>query len=67
MSDEKNRHRVPFAFLQEIKDLFTNKYGPELPQRAIAFSLNEEFSRVIMDRMDYYNSAGAYCNNPYDP
>jgi vesicle-associated membrane protein 7 len=59
MSDEKNRHRVPFAFLQEIKDLFTHKYGPELPQRAIAFSLNEEFSRVIMDRMDYYNSAGA--------
>jgi vesicle-associated membrane protein 7 len=59
MSDEKNRHRIPFAFLQEIKDLFTHKYGLEVPQRAIAFSLNEEFSRCIQDRMDYYNSAGA--------
>eukprot|EP00574_Skeletonema_japonicum_P002744 CAMPEP_0201713130 /NCGR_PEP_ID=MMETSP0593-20130828/43_1 /ASSEMBLY_ACC=CAM_ASM_000672 /TAXON_ID=267983 /ORGANISM="Skeletonema japonicum, Strain CCMP2506" /LENGTH=223 /DNA_ID=CAMNT_0048202211 /DNA_START=63 /DNA_END=734 /DNA_ORIENTATION=- len=59
MSDEKNRHRVPFALLQEIKDLFTHKYGLEVPQRAIAFSLNEEFSRVLQDRMEYYNSAGA--------
>eukprot|EP00573_Skeletonema_grethae_P010343 CAMPEP_0201696392 /NCGR_PEP_ID=MMETSP0578-20130828/8067_1 /ASSEMBLY_ACC=CAM_ASM_000663 /TAXON_ID=267565 /ORGANISM="Skeletonema grethea, Strain CCMP 1804" /LENGTH=223 /DNA_ID=CAMNT_0048182383 /DNA_START=182 /DNA_END=853 /DNA_ORIENTATION=- len=59
MSDEKNRHRVPFALLQEIKELFTHKYGLEVPQRAIAFSLNEEFSRVLQDRMDYYNSAGA--------
>ena len=59
MSDEHNRHRIPFAFLQEIKDLFHSKYGLELPQRAIAFSLNEEFSKVIQDRMDYYNNAGS--------
>lgn len=57
MSDEKNRHRVPFAFLHDMKDLFAHKYGWEVPQRAIAYSLNEEFSRVIQDRMDYYNSA----------
>ncbi|KAL3772216.1 hypothetical protein ACHAW5_009363 [Stephanodiscus triporus] len=59
MSDEHNRHRIPFAFLQEIKDLFHSKYGVEVPQRAIAFSLNEEFSKVIQDRMDYYNNAGS--------
>lgn len=59
MSDEQNKHRVPFAFLQELKDLFTSKYGLEVPQRAIAFSLNEEFSKIIQDRMDYYNSAGS--------
>ncbi|KAL7541575.1 hypothetical protein ACHAXR_011916 [Thalassiosira sp. AJA248-18] len=59
MSDEHNKHRVPFAFLQELKDLFNSKYGLEVPQRAIAFSLNEEFSKVIQDRMDYYNSAGS--------
>eukprot|EP00985_Skeletonema_marinoi_P023481 scaffold15698_cov154-Skeletonema_marinoi.AAC.17 len=58
MSDE-NRHRVPFALLQEIKELFTHKYGLEVPQRAIAFSLNEGFSRILQDRMEYYNSAGA--------
>mmetsp|Transcript_37407 Transcript_37407/g.80737 ORF Transcript_37407/g.80737 Transcript_37407/m.80737 type:complete len:160 (-) Transcript_37407:220-699(-) len=60
MSDEnKSRHRVPFAFLAEVKDLFTSKYGPDVPQRAIAFSLNEEFSRIIADRMSYYNDAGS--------
>ena len=58
MSDEHNKHRIPFAFLQEVKDLFNSKYGMEVPQRAIAFSLNEEFSKVIQDRMDYYNNAG---------
>jgi vesicle-associated membrane protein 7 len=59
MSDEHNRHRIPFAFLQEIKDLFHSKYGMEVPQRAIAFSLNEEFSKLIQDRMDFYNNAGS--------
>ena len=63
MSDEHNRHRIPFAFLQEIKDLFNSKYGLEVPQRAIAFSLNEEFSKVIQDRMDYYNNAGSNVDN----
>ncbi len=59
MSDEQNKHRVPFAFLNDMKDLFTRKYGMDVPQRAIAFSLNEEFSKVIQERMDYYNSAGS--------
>lgn len=63
MSDELNRHRVPFAFLNEVKDLFTQKYGMTVPQRAIAFSLNEEFSKVIQERMDYYNSAGSNVDN----
>mmetsp|Transcript_14449 Transcript_14449/g.27549 ORF Transcript_14449/g.27549 Transcript_14449/m.27549 type:complete len:226 (+) Transcript_14449:83-760(+) len=61
MSDEtKSRHRVPFAFLHEVKTHFTSKYGHDVPQRAIAFSLNEEFSRVIADRMNYYNDAGSH-------
>ena len=34
-----------------------------IPQRAIAFSLNEEFSKVIQDRMDYYNSAGSHVDS----
>eukprot|EP00804_Cyclotella_cryptica_P018557 CCRYP_004353-RA/>CCRYP_004353-RA protein AED:0.21 eAED:0.21 QI:364/1/1/1/0.5/0.33/3/1187/223 len=63
MSDEQNKHRVPFAFLQDIKSLFTHKYGLEIPQRAIAFSLNEEFSRTIKERMDYYNNAGSNVDN----
>mmetsp|Transcript_1495 Transcript_1495/g.2815 ORF Transcript_1495/g.2815 Transcript_1495/m.2815 type:complete len:224 (+) Transcript_1495:163-834(+) len=63
MSDEQNKHRVPFAFLQDMKDLFTQKYGMEVPQLAIAFSLNEEFSRIIKERMEYYNNAGSAVDN----
>jgi len=56
MSDEKNKHRVPFSFLQDMKQHFTAKYGLEDPQTAIAFSFNEAFSKIIRDRMDFYNS-----------
>lgn len=59
MSDEQNRLRVPFAFLQDVQTLFTQKYGLDVPQRAIAFSLNEEFARVLGARMDYYNDGGS--------
>lgn len=58
MSDEKNKHRVPFAFLQDVKEQFALKYGADIPQRAIAFSLNEEFSKLLHARMEYYNGAG---------
>ena len=34
-------------------------FGDELPQTAIAFSMNEEFSKVIHERMDFYNSENA--------
>lgn len=56
MSDELNKHRIPFAFLNDMKDQFTSKYGREEPQHAIAFAYNEEFSKIIEARMDYYNS-----------
>lgn len=50
------QHRIPFAFLQDIKQLFLTKYGHEIPLTAIAFAMNEEFSPMIRDRMDFYNS-----------
>lgn len=56
MSDELNKHRIPFAFLTDMKDRFTAKYGREEPQQAIAFAYNEEFSKIIAERMDYFNS-----------
>ncbi len=59
MSDEKNKHRVPYAFLQDMKDRFLATYGLEAAQLAIAFQFNEEFSKVICERMGYYNSGGA--------
>jgi Synaptobrevin/VAMP-like protein len=62
MSDEKNKHRLPYAFLQDIQDLFLAKYGLEIAQRAIAFSLNDEFSTIIQQRMEHFNSGGAMDN-----
>jgi vesicle-associated membrane protein 7 len=59
MSDEKNKHRIPFAFLQDLKQLFLNRYGLDIPQRAIAFSMNEDFSPTIQQRMEYFNSEEA--------
>ena len=59
MSDEKNKHRIPFAFLEDMKTQFTAKFGVEAPQTAIAFSMNEDFSGVMQDRMTYFNSGEA--------
>ena len=56
MSDELNKHRIPFAFLNDMKDQFTAKYGRDEPQHAIAFAYNEEFSPLIQQRMEYFNS-----------
>jgi vesicle-associated membrane protein 7 len=59
MSDEVNKHRIPYAFLQDIKERFVAHYGTDAPLQAIAFSYNEEFSRVLDERMAYYNSDDA--------
>lgn len=59
MSDEKNKHRIPFGFLEDMKQSFTTKFGHEAPQTAIAFSMNEDFSPIIKERMDFYNSDDA--------
>jgi len=59
MSDVGNKHRIPYAFLTDMKERFVGRFGNELPQTAIAFSMNEEFSRIIQGRMEFYNSDDA--------
>jgi vesicle-associated membrane protein 7 len=59
MSDELNKHRIPYAFLNDIKDRFQSKYGREEPLHAIAFAYNEEFARTIQERMEFFNSEEA--------
>jgi hypothetical protein len=56
MSDELNKHRIPYAFLQDMKERFLAQYGHEAPLTAHAFCYNDEFSRTLQERMDYYNS-----------
>ncbi|GMI35419.1 hypothetical protein TrCOL_g6361 [Triparma columacea] len=57
MSDSQNQHRLPFAFLSKVEEVFTSKYGSQA-LTAIAFSMNEEFSPVLKKEMEFYN------NNP---
>jgi vesicle-associated membrane protein 7 len=59
MSDEKNKHRIPFGFLTDIKTNFITKFGLEAAQNAIAFAMNEDFKGIIAERMEYYNSDDA--------
>lgn len=59
MSDELNKHRIPFAFLEDTKDNFLRKFSLETAQSAIAFAMNEEFKAVLTERMGYYNSETA--------
>ena len=56
MSDELNKHRIPYAFLQDMKERFVALYGRDAPLTAYAFSMNDEFARTIQERMDFYNS-----------
>lgn len=63
MSDDLNKHRIPYAFLEDMKQNFIAKYGREQPLKAIAFSMNEAFSVVIKDRMEYYNSPNPNIDN----
>lgn len=56
MSDEKNKHRIPFAFLEDVKGRFLAQFGSESAQQAIAFAMNEDFKGIIADRMEYFNS-----------
>ena len=56
MSDEKNKHRIPFAFLEDTKNRFLAEFGLEEAQQAIAFAMNEAFKGTLAERMEYFNS-----------
>ncbi|CAM9122016.1 unnamed protein product [Ascophyllum nodosum] len=55
MADEESRRRIPFAFLQEIKNRFQATYG-DRALTATAFAMNEDFSRTLEKQMDVFNS-----------
>jgi vesicle-associated membrane protein 7 len=58
MCDDMNKRRIPFGFLDDIKQRFKATYG-ERAQSAIAFSMSEDFGRVMQKQMDFYNGSGA--------
>mmetsp|Transcript_20342 Transcript_20342/g.18481 ORF Transcript_20342/g.18481 Transcript_20342/m.18481 type:complete len:217 (-) Transcript_20342:5-655(-) len=58
MCDDMNKRRIPFAFLEDIQQRFKVTYGDKA-QTAIAFSMNNDFGRVLQKQMDFYNGPSA--------
>jgi hypothetical protein len=46
MCDDMDKRRIPFGFLEDIKQRFQSTYG-ERAQTAIAFAMSEDFSRTM--------------------
>ena len=55
MADEAFGRRIPFAFLEEVRDRFVAAYGGGATT-ALAYAYNTEFSRVLHQQMDYFSS-----------
>lgn len=47
--------RIPFAFLEDIHQKFVRTYGRAV-HSAQPYGMNEEFSRVLSQQMEYYSS-----------
>jgi len=57
LADEEFGRRIPFAFLEDVKNRFKATYG-DRGKTALAYGMNADFSRVLQNQMDYYS------NNP---
>lgn len=55
MADDSAGRRIPFAFLEDIHGRFVKTYGRAC-HTALAYAMNEEFSRVLNQQMDYYSN-----------
>lgn len=47
--------RIPFSFLEDIHARFVKTYGRAC-HTAPAYGMNEEFSRILSQQMDYYSN-----------
>lgn len=50
MADEEFGRRIPFAFLEDIKNRFRATYG-DRGKAAHAYAMNTDFSRVLQNQM----------------
>eukprot|EP01018_Ginkgo_biloba_P039802 Gb_23049 [translate_table: standard] len=55
MADDTAGRRIPFAFLEDIHGRFVKAYG-RAAHTALAYAMNEEFSRVLSQQMEYYSN-----------
>ncbi|KAK1264230.1 Vesicle-associated membrane protein 714 [Acorus gramineus] len=55
MANDTFGRRVPFFYLEDIHMRFMKNYG-KVAQSALAYSMNDEFSRVLHQQMEYFSS-----------
>ncbi|KAF8009050.1 hypothetical protein BT93_J0132 [Corymbia citriodora subsp. variegata] len=55
MADDTAGRRIPFAFLEDIHQRFVRTYGRAVLS-AQAYAMNDEFSRVLSQQMEYYSN-----------
>ncbi|KAI3677308.1 hypothetical protein L1987_86933 [Smallanthus sonchifolius] len=55
MADDVSGRRIPFAFLEDIHQRFVRTYGRAVLS-AQAYGMNDEFSRVLSQQMEYYSN-----------
>ncbi|KAH7671923.1 vesicle-associated membrane protein 7 [Dioscorea alata] len=55
VADDSAGRRIPFAFLDDIHGRFVKTYGRAC-HTALAYAMNDEFSRVLSQQMEYYSS-----------
>ncbi|KAJ9546470.1 hypothetical protein OSB04_019013 [Centaurea solstitialis] len=55
MADDVAGRRIPFAFLDDIHQRFVRTYGRAVLS-AQAYGMNDEFSRVLSQQMEYYSN-----------
>ncbi|KAI3454217.1 hypothetical protein Pfo_010880 [Paulownia fortunei] len=55
MAEDTAQRRIPFAFLDDIHQRFVRTYGRAVLS-AQAYAMNDEFSRVLSQQMDYYSN-----------
>ncbi|CAH9090407.1 unnamed protein product [Cuscuta epithymum] len=54
VADDDAGRRIPFAFLEDIHQRFVRTYGRAVLS-AQAYAMNDEFSRVLSQQMEYYS------------
>lgn len=55
VADDTAGRRIPFVFLEDIHGRFVKTYGRAC-HTALAYAMNDEFSRVLSQQMDYYSN-----------
>lgn len=55
MSEEGFGRKIPYAFLEDVKNKFFETYG-NAALNAVSYEYNTEFSRTLQQQMDYFSN-----------